>query len=390
MKRIAVVVQRCHPDVTGGSEALAWQYAQLLAATYEVDVLTSCALDYARWDNALDAGVEERDGVRIRRFPTAFPRGGPFYALHRRLLAAYAAAPGRPLPWRRALAEEFIRFQGPWCPGLVEHLAAQHGHYAAFVFCTYLYPTTYFGLGAVPAPKTLLVPTLHDEPPAWLPAFAERAAGCAQIAWLTEAERAAGARLWNVERGDVVGMAVASERAVPAVRERPYLLYCGRIDPAKGCGELLAAHAALRRRRPELELVLTGTDLMQAAGRPGVRFLGHVEAAHKTALMAGCAAFVMPSPYESFSIATLEALAQGAPVVVNGACDVLAEHVRRAGCGFAYRDADGFVQALEQALDLDAPQRAAGAQCGIRYVTENYTEAAVAARLRACVARIAD
>jgi len=27
MKKIAIIVQRCHESVVGGSEALAWQYA---------------------------------------------------------------------------------------------------------------------------------------------------------------------------------------------------------------------------------------------------------------------------------------------------------------------------------------------------------------------------
>ena len=33
MKRLAVVVQRCHAQTLGGSEALAWHYAQCCAST---------------------------------------------------------------------------------------------------------------------------------------------------------------------------------------------------------------------------------------------------------------------------------------------------------------------------------------------------------------------
>jgi hypothetical protein len=50
-KRIAIVVPRCHERLVGGAEALAWQYAQLLSSEYSVDVLTSTAFDYMRWDN---------------------------------------------------------------------------------------------------------------------------------------------------------------------------------------------------------------------------------------------------------------------------------------------------------------------------------------------------
>ena len=39
MKRVAIVVQRCHESVVGGSESLAWNYATLLRDTCDVDVL---------------------------------------------------------------------------------------------------------------------------------------------------------------------------------------------------------------------------------------------------------------------------------------------------------------------------------------------------------------
>ena len=71
--RIAIVVPRCHERLVGGAEALAWQYAQLLSTEYAVDVLTSTAFDYMRWDNDLKAGVEQRDGITIRRFHVARP-----------------------------------------------------------------------------------------------------------------------------------------------------------------------------------------------------------------------------------------------------------------------------------------------------------------------------
>ncbi|HJU38676.1 MAG TPA: hypothetical protein VJ724_03825, partial [Tahibacter sp.] len=245
MSKVAIVVQRCHADVVGGSEALAWQYATLLSQRHDVEIVTSCALDYRTWANELPAGVERRDGVAIRRFASAWPRGRWFGDLHRRLVAAFETNARRgvvdKLPWRTPLAEEFIRAQGPWCPGLVDHLAENHGDYAAIVFCTYLYPTTYFGMAAVPRGKRVLVPTLHDEPPAYLPAFARMARETANVVWLTQAERALGRRLWHVEHGDVVGMAVDATPIAPARRDCPYLLYCGRIDEAKGCRELIDA-----------------------------------------------------------------------------------------------------------------------------------------------------
>lgn len=390
MKRIAVVVQRCHREVAGGSEALAWHYAQLLRAQAEVDILTSCALDYRSWDNALPAGSEERDGIAIHRFPSAWPRGSWFGELHRRLLQAHAVHVEQrgetEIPWRAQLAEQFVRAQGPWCPGLLDHLHARHADYDAVLFCTYLYPTTYFAMECVPAHKRVLIPTLHDEPPAYLAIYARAAQRAARLIWLTEAERRLGRRLWQVDRGDVVGMAVPIRAAAPAERELPYLLYCGRIDESKGCRELIAAFRELRARRGgAVELVLTGADHLGLRPGDGVHFLGFVDEAQKRRLMAGARAFVMPSRWESFSIVTLEALAQGTPVVVNGDCEVLADHVAQARAGWSYRGSADLPHSLAQALDLTPPQRLALGANARGYVAARFGREAVAQRLYAAI-----
>lgn len=394
MKRLAIVVQRCHTQIAGGSEALAWHYAQLLRGQYEVEILTSCALDYRSWDNALPEGAEQRDGVTIRRYATAWPRGSWFNELHRRLLHDYARDVERggaaALSWRAPLAEQFIRAQGPWCPGLIEHLHQHHSDYAAVLFCTYLYPTSYFGLECVPAAKRLLIPTLHDEPPAYLPVYAQ-AARTARLLWLTEAERRLGARLWKVQHGDIIGMAVDTTQAAPAAHEKPYLLYCGRIDESKGCRELLEGFRQLRRQRLDpVELVLTGADHLHLREADGVRYLGFVAEARKHALMAGARAFVMPSRWESFSIVTLEALAQGTPVIVNGDCDVLADHADQSRAGWRFHDQASLLRCMHQALDLPGPERAALADNARSYVAQRYARQTIAAKLVACVEAVAN
>lgn len=393
MKRLAIVVQRCHAQIAGGSEALAWHYAQLLGTQFQVDILTSCALDYRSWDNALPAGEEWRDGIRILRFASAWPRGSWFNELHRRLLHSYAQDVERggagAIAWRAPLAEQFVRAQGPWCPGLIDHLAQHHADYQAVLFCTYLYPTSYFGLETVPQHKRFLIPTLHDEPPAYLPIYAQ-AARRARLIWLTAAERRLGARLWKVEHGEVIGMAVDTAPAAPAAAQRPYLLYCGRIDESKGCRELIAAFRQLRRQRLDTaDLVLTGADHLQVREGDGVRYLGFVDEAHKHALMAGARAFVMPSRWESFSIVTLEALAQGTPVIVNGDCDVLADHVAHSQAGWSFHDTAGLVRCMNLALDLPAAAREAMARQARRYVAGNFARHTIAEKLTACVEGVA-
>lgn len=393
MKRIAVVVQRCHESVVGGSEALAWQYARLLSDHFEVEILSSTALDYVSWANALDPGVQLREGIAVRRFKVAFERGPYWYCLHTRMMLGLQphlrAAGSHQGPWREAQQDEYIRFQGPYCPTL-EHWLHEHQHeYAAVVFCTYLYPTTYLGIRHVPPHKSVLVPTLHDEPPAYLPAYAQRYAAHANRIWLTEAERRTAKRLWGFDEGEVLGMAVEQTESVqPEVRERPYLLYCGRIEAGKGCDELLRAYRQLPERE-RASLVLTGVDNMGLPDAPGIEYLGFVDEARKRALMAGARAFVLPSQYESFSIVTLEAMAQRTPVLVNGRCEVMRDHVAQSGAGYHYATIEEMVARMEQLCRLDDGERARLGDAGRDYVLARYREERIRQRLVAYVARVA-
>jgi glycosyltransferase involved in cell wall biosynthesis len=372
--RVAVVVQRCHESAVGGSEALAWQYARLLSTRHDVDILTSTATEHARWDNTLAPGVEHRDGVTIRRFSVALGRTPYWNALYHRLRADEALIRADGNHWREALQDEFIRSQGPWCPELEAWLQAHAGDYAAVLFCTYLYPTTYFGIRAIAPHRAILVPTLHDETPACLGVFRRLYARYPGRIWLTDAERQTAKRLWGDDGGSVLGMAVEhTECASPERRERPYLLYCGRIEAGKGCDALLRAYERLPSR-DRVSLVFTGADHLGLPQSPDIQFLGFVDETRKRALMAGACAFVLPSRNESFSIVALEAMAQRTPVLVNAGSEVMREHVERSSGGLQYHDDDDMVRAMERLCTLDADARARMGAAGRDYVFSNYRE----------------
>lgn len=389
MKRVAIVVPRCHESLTGGAEAHAWQYATLLADDYAVDVLTTTASDYVSWANDLREGVERRDGVAIRRFRVARERGLYFHDLHRRLLAHFEANGGR-VDWPEALQEEFVRAQGPVCPGLIEHLDRHGEDYAAVIFLTYLYPTTYDGTRALRHRRWGLVPTLHDEPPAYFGVYAQMARRVPRILWNTAAERRLGQRLWGIDAGNLVAMTVATQTVAPARESRPYLLYCGRIDTHKGCAMLIEAFENYQRAQPSnLRLLLTGADKLGLRESEHVRYLGFVSEERKLALMAGALAFVHPSPYESLSIVALEAMAQGTPIVVNGECEILADHVAASGSGFVFRGEAELHAAIDAVRALDAAAREAQSRAARAYVTGNYGRDQVRARLMAEIEALA-
>ncbi|HNV07511.1 MAG TPA: glycosyltransferase family 4 protein [Dokdonella sp.] len=387
--RIAIVTIRCHEKLVGGAEALAWQYAGLLTGDFAVEILTSSAFDYTHWKNDLAVGEEDRDGILIRRFKVVRGRTAYFHGLHQLMLDAFAqrkeTSSRLHYGWPEALEEEFIHAQGPNCPDLLTHLREHGDGYAAVFFLPYLYPMILDGIRAMPHRRWALIPALHDEPPAYLETFAHMGRSAPRILWNTLAEKRLGARIWNLEGGNVVSMTVAVEPAAAAVEEKPYLLYCGRIDVSKGCAALLEGFDAYKRANPRspLQLVLTGNDVLGVGKRRDVRYLGFVDEERKFELMAGAVAFVQPSPYESLSIVLLEAMAQRAPVIVNGQCEVLVDHVHESQSGYVYRNQGEFIDAVSRVLVLGSGARAEQGAKAREYVLKNYSEAQVSARLRA-------
>jgi len=97
--------------------------------------------------------------------------------------------------------------------------------------------------------------------------------------------------------------------------------------------------------------------------------------------MAGALAFVQPSRYESFSIVALEAMAQGTPIVVNGHCAALAEHVVASGCGSAYRDRGEFDAAIDALASMPPDVREKNAERARAYVANRYAREQVRKRL---------
>src|SRR5205807_1481062 len=87
-----------------------------------------------------------------------------------------------------SVQEEWIRRQGPYCTELLKFLQREQNNYSRFLFFTYLYPTTYFGSYEVPSDRRILIPTLHDEPPAYLPAFREMMRTFPHIIFLSAGE----------------------------------------------------------------------------------------------------------------------------------------------------------------------------------------------------------
>ncbi|MBD3308421.1 glycosyltransferase family 1 protein, partial [candidate division KSB3 bacterium] len=161
--RVAFVVQRYGTEVHGGAETLCRWVAERMHKYFDVEVLTTCALDYLTWENHFPAETTAVNGVPVRRFPTDAPRDmQKFNAFARTLFARECRTIPEELTW--------IQMQGPASSALLDYIKAEEDHYDLFVFMTYSYLTTFLGLQLVPR-KSLLIPAAHDEPHFYFTAF---------------------------------------------------------------------------------------------------------------------------------------------------------------------------------------------------------------------------
>ena len=90
MKRIALVHPRYGLEISGGSETYARKIAEHLANRYEVEVLTTKAVDSATWKDWYVRDVEMIRGVTVRRFSVQQMRARDFQAFDEAYLAELA------------------------------------------------------------------------------------------------------------------------------------------------------------------------------------------------------------------------------------------------------------------------------------------------------------
>jgi len=370
--KIAFVVQRYGPEVMGGSELHCRFIAERIAsAGHDVSVYTTCAMDYTTWDNIYPPGTETLNGVTVRRFQVARPRDMTSFNDYSDWIFFHEHTEKDELEW--------LDRQGPLTPDLLEVLEKDEENYDAFIFFTYLYYTTYWGMKKIRGGKTL-VPTAHDEPALRLGIMKDVFAAPAAFMFNTESERRMLGRYFSFEGKyqDTVGVGVEIPRHADSAGTcrkyglaAPFILYAGRIEPGKGCQELIDYFLEFLPKKPELTLVLLGRLLMSLPSHPRLRYLGFVPPDDKNAAMAAAAVTVHPSHLESLCMAAQESLAVRTPILVQEAADPLKEHCLRGQCGLYYSNSREFAAALDLLL-RDVRLRKVLGENGYSYVQKNY------------------
>ena len=409
---IALIIQRYGTEVLGGSEHLCRLMAERLAALHEVDVLTTCARDYVTWKNEYPEGSDRIRGVTVRRFANARTRDLESFNRYSEWIYNNAHTSADEMEW--------LKQQGPWCPPLVEYLRRHQQQYDVLVFFTYLYAPTVLGLEVNPA-KSVVIPTAHDEPAIRLEIFKDVFSRPAALCYLTDSERRFVLAMFPDRPliQEVVGVGIdippqpPYPRTVSALEEDvvapgeseddpsspadedapgevpshllargavfrrrhrlygPIVLFGGRIDPGKGCEELIEYFGSYVKEGGEATLALMGVKLMSLPEEPFIRFAGLLSDRERAQALEAATVVVCPSPYESLSLLALEAMAVGTPVLANARSTVLVEHCINGNGGLYYADRDEFVECLKLLVG-DARLRAALGRNGRDYVRRNY------------------
>src|SRR5207237_6116351 len=123
----------------------------------------------------------------------------------------------------------------------------------------------------------------------------------------------------------------------------PMLLYGGRIDPGKGCEELVQYFGEYVKAGGDATLVLMGAKLMSLPEDPSIRFAGLLSDRERLQALEAATVVACPSPYESLSLLGLEARAVATPLLANARSAVLVAHCVRTNTGLYYPDRGGLL-----------------------------------------------
>ncbi len=179
--------------------------------------------------------------------------------------------------------------------------------------------------------------------------------------------------------------------AFPALRGKRAVLFLGRLHKKKGVDLLLRAWARVAPLFPDACLVLAGpaeparaAELEKLAFRLGISeqvlFTGMLDYPMKWSALASAECFVLPSYSEGLSVATLEAMGAGVPVIVTENCNLPEVAEYGAGWQIAPRLKE-LVVALERCLSSSGTANRELGKRGAALVRERYSWPTVAAQM---------
>lgn len=387
MEKICFVVQRYGLEVNGGAELHCRQLAEHMLGLYDVDVLTTKAIDYMTWQDEYTADEEDIHGVHVRRFSVSHPRDiNEFNTINAQFMAGQ-------MPESREL--EWVDKQGPAVPELLTYIRTHKNEYKAMIFFTYLYYQTVMGVREA-AEKAIVIPTAHDEPFLRMKIYDQVFKTPRAFFFNTSEERQMIHEKYHNE--DIpsalggVGVDVPEDIQPDRFKQKyglgDYMVYVGRIDEGKNCDWLFKYFLEYKRRKNHpIQLVLMGKAVIPVPEDKDIISLGFVDDQDKFDGMAGARLLVLPSEFESLSMVVLEAMNVYTPVLVNGKCPVLKGHCIKGNGSLYYNDYFEYEGAVNYILENEAAvgQMVKNARA---YVDANYQWKTIVERLSCLIEQI--
>ncbi len=177
------------------------------------------------------------------------------------------------------------------------------------------------------------------------------------------------------------------------LRPRGYILVVARLVRHKGIHTLIEAYQGIATDK---KLVIVGAPsftreyqsflLGLAHGSPDILFLGFQGGRQLQALFAHAHLYVSPSESEGLSLAILEAMSYGIPVLVS---DIPENREAVDGCGYFFRAADPHdLRERLKGLLADGPRLAEMGRCGKEFIAAHFTWDTIAERTEALYRRV--
>ena len=177
----------------------------------------------------------------------------------------------------------------------------------------------------------------------------------------------------------------------PHLQGKRIVLFLSRLHPKKAVDVLVRVWPRVQAGHGDAHLVIAGVGeagyeahlkalSMQHCPQEAVTFTGLLQGRIKWAALRAAECFVLPSHSEGFSVAILEALGAGTPVVATRQCNM--PELNTAGCGWLTEPNEEALSAVLEEVLSSLP--AANEQVGERgraLIEERYTWAAVAGQM---------
>ncbi|BDA68879.1 glycosyl transferase, group 1 [Rivularia sp. IAM M-261] len=145
-------------------------------------------------------------------------------------------------------------------------------------------------------------------------------------------------------------------------RDNKVIIFLGRLGFEKRVDLVIEAFAILKQRHPDYSLLIVGDGPANIVNQlknlaqeiPDIHFTGFLMGQTKANVLASCDVFCSPSPYETFGLTGVEAMASGVPVVTvnsGGVSEYMVDGIN--GYLVPPNDVGKLANCLEKALTSD-------------------------------------